>query len=194
MATATGYAPSAGGINCDSDCSVTASGVPPGPAIAACGWGFDLGQVLYVPDYGMVTCGDRFGTRRACKAYGIGLYDVDLWFATRKEAYQWGRKETEIYTLTNTDSLDTLLTDYAETKNRLEYLLPVYQHAMQELIEIRRSLGTLYTVVKALAGHSQGKITLTHADYNAAQLSMSFEKIDMDSDGTTITLTVVTRQ
>lgn len=65
--------------------------------LAACGWGWDLGQRLYVPDYGVVTCEDRFGTPEACAYVGIGLYDVDLFFATEAEAFEWGRKKVAIY-------------------------------------------------------------------------------------------------
>jgi len=55
LALVTGYAPAAGGLNCDGECAVTASGLPPGPTLAACGYGWDLGQRLQVPGYGAVT-------------------------------------------------------------------------------------------------------------------------------------------
>jgi len=99
VATATGYVPSAGGRNCNGDCSTTASGLPPSSALASCGWGWELGQKLYVPDYGAVICGDRFGTRAACERIGIGLYAVDLFFTTEAEALQWGRKKTVLYVI-----------------------------------------------------------------------------------------------
>lgn len=50
-----------------------------------------------MPDYGVVTCEDRFGTPEACAYVGIGLYDVDLFFATEAEAFEWGRKKVAIY-------------------------------------------------------------------------------------------------
>ena len=96
LAIVSGYAPSAGGINCDSDCSVTASGLPPGPGIASCGYGWELGTRLVVPGYGVVTCGDRFSSRKYARVHKLPLYAVDLWFASATEANAWGVRELTV--------------------------------------------------------------------------------------------------
>jgi len=92
-ATVTGYAPSAGGINCDGNCGVTAAGLQPGPTIAACGDAWPIGAVLWVRRARrVVVCGDRFGPGAPRRA-------VDLWFATRQEALKWGRRESLIVSI-----------------------------------------------------------------------------------------------
>ena len=89
-ATVTGYAPSAGGINCDDNCAVTASGLPPHRTIAACGNAWPLGSVLWVRRAErIVVCGDRFGP-------GAPRHAVDLWFSTEQEALKWGRRESRV--------------------------------------------------------------------------------------------------
>ena len=89
VAVTTGYAPAAGGVNCDGDCSVTAYGYEPGPHIAACSSAWAPGDVLHVPGYGAVMCGDRFGA-------DVRVNRLDLWFATEAEAMAWGVREVEV--------------------------------------------------------------------------------------------------
>ena len=78
----TGYVPAIGGINCDYECNVTASGLPPQAYTAACGPRWDLGDVLWV-DGRAVVCTDRFGRPP-------DDYAVDLWFASIDELVEWG--------------------------------------------------------------------------------------------------------
>ena len=99
LALVSGYAPAAGGLNCDGNCAVTASGLPPGPTLAACGYGWDLGQRLQVPGYGAVACGDRFASRAYAARAGLPSYAVDLWFATAAEAYAWGVRRLPVTVL-----------------------------------------------------------------------------------------------
>ena len=86
LAIATGYAPAAGGVNCNADCGVTAFGFQPGPAVAACGSAYAPGDVLHVDGYGVVVCADRFGAQ-------VSPTQVDLWFATSEQAIEWGRRQ-----------------------------------------------------------------------------------------------------
>lgn len=64
-----------------SDCR-TASGLPAGPELAACGPAWDLGARLDVPGYGRVVCGDRFGAPP-------DPYAVDLYMPSLAAAHQW---------------------------------------------------------------------------------------------------------
>lgn len=82
--TVTAYAPvDPAYLDCDGDCSQTASGLPPGPLIAACGPAWKMGTWLWVDGYGTVMCGDRFGRPPAPHA-------VDVWFPSRELALRWG--------------------------------------------------------------------------------------------------------
>ena len=94
FAITTGYAPAAGGVNCDGDCSVTAYGYTPGPSIAACGRAYRGGDVLHVDGYGTVVCADRFGAN-------VRPTRIDLWFATRDAALRWGARQVEVRQLTH---------------------------------------------------------------------------------------------
>jgi 3D (Asp-Asp-Asp) domain-containing protein len=80
------YVPSLGGINCGDDCGITASGAPPGSGIAACGPGWALGTLLYVPEHGWVVCGDRFG--EPPETFAVDLFAPDM-----RTARQWGYRE-----------------------------------------------------------------------------------------------------
>jgi hypothetical protein len=88
-ATVTGFAPSAGGINCWSDCAVMHNGLPPGPRYAACGDGYPLGTLLVVGSR-VVECADRGA---------LGLWGVDLWYATEREALLFGRQRMQVVVL-----------------------------------------------------------------------------------------------
>ena len=79
----TAYATSAGGINCENHTCITASGEKPGSHIATCGPAWSMGDYLWVEDYGIVRCGDRFGRPPA-------PYAVDVWMETEQEALEWG--------------------------------------------------------------------------------------------------------
>lgn len=92
IVTVTGYAPSAGGINSWGDGSVTYSGMPPGPLVAGCGKGWELGTHIYIPGRGKVVCGDRGA---------IGLYDIDLWFPSERMALEWGVRKLPVIVIDN---------------------------------------------------------------------------------------------
>ena len=47
---------------------------------------YPFGTVLYVPGYGYATVEDRGGAIK-------GPHRLDLWFSSRREALQWGRKK-----------------------------------------------------------------------------------------------------
>jgi len=87
--TVTAYAPSAGGINCNADCAITASGVPPAVGVAACPREWPFGTRLVVPGYGQATCLDRGGA--------IVGQRVDVVMETEREALEWGRREVRAW-------------------------------------------------------------------------------------------------
>lgn len=82
LVNVTGWVPSAGGTNCWGDCSLTYSGLAPGPSVLACGPGWKLGTVLYLEGRYAV-CGDRFGEPP-------GDLAVDLYFGDLASARAWG--------------------------------------------------------------------------------------------------------
>lgn len=83
------YSPAPGTLNCDGDCSVTSSGLAPSAGMAACGYGWALGDVLAVDGYGLVVCADRFGAR-------VGPHDVDLLMPSRQDALAWGVQRSAV--------------------------------------------------------------------------------------------------
>jgi len=89
--TVTAYAPSAGGVNCDANCEVTASGLPPRIGMAACPRNFDFGTRFYVPGRGIVECQDRGGR--------ITRNHLDILMETEKEALEWGIKKLPVFVL-----------------------------------------------------------------------------------------------
>ena len=86
--TVTAYAPASGGINCDANCALTASGAPPAVGLAACPRNWPFGTRLYVPGYGPAVCADRGGS--------ITGRRIDVVMATEREALAWGRRDLPV--------------------------------------------------------------------------------------------------
>lgn len=89
--TVTAYAPSAGGINCDSNCDVTASGLSPEVGMVACPREYEFGTKFFIPGLGIRTCRDRGGR--------ITDKRLDVLMKTRQEALEWGVKVLPVFVL-----------------------------------------------------------------------------------------------
>ncbi len=89
LALVTAYAPSAGGINAWGDGSITHSGLPPSHLIAGCASPWELGDILYIPHYGSIVCGDRFGSKQP-------PWTVDVFMDNEEDAYQWGIQKLQV--------------------------------------------------------------------------------------------------
>ncbi|MFQ5343362.1 MAG: 3D domain-containing protein [Anaerolineae bacterium] len=87
--TVTAYAPSAGGINCDADCSVTASGALPVAGVASCPRDWPFGARLYVPGYGEAECQDHGGA-----IYGRR---IEVVIEPEEVAMEWGVKRLGVW-------------------------------------------------------------------------------------------------
>jgi len=85
----TAYAPAAGAINCNADCSVTAAGVRPVVGVAACPREWPFGTRLVVPGYGRAVCLDHGGA--------IAGQRIDVVMETREEALAWGRRRITVF-------------------------------------------------------------------------------------------------
>jgi len=66
------------------DRGTTYSGTQTRPGVAACSWGFEIGERLRLPSGTVVTCEDR-------GQLGAGRAWVDVWVPTRAEALERGR-------------------------------------------------------------------------------------------------------
>ena len=91
---ATGYAPldpqAVEGVCYSGDPTVTASGEPSQPGISiAAGPGVPFGTEMYVPGYGVGVVHDRGGM--------ISDKHIDLMFATRGQALNWGRQTVTVW-------------------------------------------------------------------------------------------------
>lgn len=69
--------------------NITASLHHTAHGVCACTDDYSFGQLFYVPRYGWVTCWDR----GRLAEHGI---DLDVWFPSRQEALNWGRREVDV--------------------------------------------------------------------------------------------------
>ena len=70
---------------------ITASGIPASiGTVAADTTSYPFGTILYIPGYGYGVVEDRGGAIK-------GPYRIDLWFPSRGEALDWGRRSLNVH-------------------------------------------------------------------------------------------------